>query len=350
MKLKEKTININFLETFRVQTDYRFNCLSVGNAFKTDFVGLIVGGQDGVLRIYDITKIDACKPQILLETKGGSILCMAIHDVTGFYYNDLVVGDTNGTVTVFCNQQILCRHSLAKDSLTALQIHTDQFGNNSIVTCDESGNISAILPSKELWRINKNNLNLLKGPSQKVKITSLLSTQLVTSNGEKCSYVLAADDNKQLHFLHQGQVVMTIATPAIVTAMCSGIFLEATKLDVGTDPAAAADRTQVALGCTNGAIYILHNFTLTEEEYANAHYHVTELLCHPSANGKADYLLCSGHFNALQIYADGKKVGHFEMPDWVSSMTLMTTGLDRREQLVIGCLDNTILGLNLQEM
>lgn len=44
--------------------------------------------------------------------------------------------------------------------------------------------------------------------------------------------------------------------------MCSGQFIDADKLDVGVEASAVKSQSQVALGCMNGAIYILHNFTV----------------------------------------------------------------------------------------
>lgn len=76
-----------------------------------------------------------CPPQIQLETKGGPIQTLAVHDVTKFYNDDIVAGDSLGTVTVFCNQQILSRHGLAKSSIRCLQIHKDpcKLGYHSLI-------------------------------------------------------------------------------------------------------------------------------------------------------------------------------------------------------------------------
>ncbi|XP_060574235.1 uncharacterized protein LOC132731946 [Ruditapes philippinarum] len=350
MKLKEKEIKVIGTELFKIKTSYKFNCLRLGTAFKKDLQGLIVGGEDGIIRIYDMSSnIETKNPKILLETKGGPIQTMAVHDVTKFYNDDLVTGDSVGMVTIFCNQQILCRHSLAKDSIKCLQIHKDQLGNCSIVTSDESGYICATSPSKELWRININNLPTSKGPTEKSVVTCLLSTDLVTPTGEKCSYILAADDNKHLHFVHQGEVVMTLNTPEIITAMCSGLFIDADKLDFGQDAGNMKSQSQVALGCNNGAIYILHNFTISEEEFGNAKYHITHLIPHQSVNLKVDLLLCAGHFNALHIYHEGKKVGSYETPEWINSMDLSLGDKDKKPEIVVGCSDNSITGINLFE-
>jgi len=45
--------------------------------------------------------------------------------------------------------------------------------------------------------------------------------------------------------------------------MCSGLFIDAEKLDLGPDMSVSKDIPQVALGCANGAIHILHNFTVS---------------------------------------------------------------------------------------
>ena len=37
--------------------------------------------------------------------------------------------------------------------------------------------------------------------------------------GEKCNYILATDDRQHLHVINQGEVVMTVNTPTVVTAV-----------------------------------------------------------------------------------------------------------------------------------
>lgn len=45
--------------------------------------------------------------------------------------------------------------------------------------------------------------------------------------------------------------------------MCSGVFVDVDKLDVGPEGMASKDIPQVALGCANGAVHILHSFTVS---------------------------------------------------------------------------------------
>lgn len=44
-----------------------------------------------------------------METKGGSIQAMHLYDLTGLRVQDLVVGDSNGVVTMFSRQRFLSK-------------------------------------------------------------------------------------------------------------------------------------------------------------------------------------------------------------------------------------------------
>lgn len=309
-----------------------------------------MGGEDGIIRVYRMSPdIDIKSPEVVLETKSGPVQTLAIHDVTKFYHNDLIVGDSCGTVTVFCNQQILCRHNLARDNISCLQIQNDAFGSCSIVCSDESGNVCAIQPTTELWKININNLPIFKNPAQKTVIRCLLSAELAGVGGEKCNYIIAADDRQHLHVINQGEVVMTVNTPTVVTAMCCGNFIDTVKLEGVQEASGSKDNQQVALGSASGAIYILHNFTVTEDEFANANYPITNLHRYPNHTGQLDFLLSTGHFNALHVYHDGKKVGHLETSDWVNSIAIAESSKDNQPSVVLGCLDNSILSVKITE-
>lgn len=61
----------------------------------------------------------------LLETKGGSIQAIHLHDLTGFGALDLAVGDCDGVVTLFSRQQILSKRDLGS-GITDITIHSDQ--------------------------------------------------------------------------------------------------------------------------------------------------------------------------------------------------------------------------------
>ncbi|KAL3874778.1 hypothetical protein ACJMK2_037747 [Sinanodonta woodiana] len=349
MKLKE-IYNINCIVSF--STKYKFNVLLVGSAFSQSGLNLLLGGEDGIVRIYEfVQKSDFTQPKLTLETKGGSIQTLTVHDLTKFYNNDVIVGDSCGMLTVFCNRQILCRSSLSDDSINCLQIDKDDAGNSCIVTADDSGCISAVLPSQELWRINLNNVIMLKEPSQQVSVKCLLTVNLMDQAGQRSNYILATDNIQHLHIIRQGLVVMTTKTPSIITAMCSGHFVDSEKISDGSVKVEGGgnskDHTQVALGSATGAIYILHNFMVTEDEYANAKYPIRQLASLPVSDGPLDFLLCTGNFNSLQVYLDGKSVGQYTTPDWINSMDTADIDNDGKLEIVVSCLDNSVLALKI---
>jgi hypothetical protein len=59
-----------------------------------------------------------------LETKGGSIQALNLHDLTGFGTLDLAVGDSDGVVTLFTRQQILSKRDLGSP-IRQLCIYSD---------------------------------------------------------------------------------------------------------------------------------------------------------------------------------------------------------------------------------
>ncbi|KAK3592558.1 hypothetical protein CHS0354_005620, partial [Potamilus streckersoni] len=224
-------------------------------------------------------------------------------------------------------------------------------GNSCIVTGDDSGCITAVLPSQELWRINLNNVIMLKEPSQQVSVKCLLTVNLMDQAGQRSNYILAADNTQHLHIIRQGLVVMTTKTPSIITAMCSGHFVDSEKISDGSvkieGGGSSKNDTQVALGSATGAIYILHNFMVTEDEYANAKYPIRQLASLPVSDGPLDFLLCSGNFNSLQVYLDGKSVGQYTTPDWINSMDTADIDNDGKLEIVVSCLDNSVLALKI---
>ena len=51
---------------------------------------------------------------LTLESKGGPIQAVALHDVTRLGNKDVVVTDSRGMVTVFSNEQILTRRAVSQ--------------------------------------------------------------------------------------------------------------------------------------------------------------------------------------------------------------------------------------------
>lgn len=341
MKLKENA-PFSITELWSIKTKYKFNCLCLNILFRETGLNLAVGGEDGVIRVYDLTKEDGYKsPQLSLETKSGPVQAMKIEDITKFYHNDLVTVDSCGMMTVFCNRQILCRQSITDSCLNCLQIQKDKTGNLAIILSSDSGTVCGVLPSNVLWRINLNELKLNEVRSSALSVKCQLTVNLTDEHNQKSSYVLVSDSYCQMYVIHQGTVVMVIKTPSIITAMCSGNFVKSEKLPVTlTATSGSGSGEQVALGSDTGALFIFNNFSITE--FANAQYPITSLSKLPFPDLEQDLLLCAGYFNELQIYSDGKLLDKFPTSDWINSMDTADIDGDGVQEAVIGCMDSTL--------
>ncbi|XP_061171952.1 uncharacterized protein LOC133181476 [Saccostrea echinata] len=341
MKLKEN-VPFSVTELWSTKTDYRFNCLCLGTLFRESGLNLVVGGEDGVIRVYDLTKDGGYKStQLSLETKSGPVQAMKIEDITKFYHNDLVAVDSCGMMTVFCNRQILCRQSITDSCLNCLQIQKDKTGNMAIILSSDSGVVCGVLPSNVLWRINLNDLKLNQVCSSTLSVKCQLTVNLTNEHNQRSSYVLVSDSDCQLYVIHQGAVVMVIKTPSIITAMCSGNFVKTEKLPVTLSTTSESrSGEQVALGSDTGALFIFHNFSITE--FANAQYPITSLSKLPFPDLEQDLLLCAGYFNELLIYSDGKLLDKFTTSDWIGGVETADIDSDGVQEVVIGCLDNTL--------
>ncbi|XP_013381513.1 uncharacterized protein LOC106152470 [Lingula anatina] len=330
-----------------------FNIIKVGKVFRQACQSLVTGCEDGVIRIYDIAQIQrGINVKLLhsLETKGGPIQALAVHDVTRFGATDLVVGDSRGSVTIFCQEQILSRSHVSDHSIDCMQIQQDDTGHVAVVTGDSDGNVCALLPYSELWRIRaRDHVPVPKSVSGSYKIKSLLSLEIPSCPGvASTNYILASDSCRNLYIIQQGSVVKVIQTPCVISAMTCGKFAHVEGDDTAPVPdevgslAASKSAHQVALGGETGAIYILHNFQILSEEYANIELPITKLSSLPGEN-HSDLLLCAGYFNSLIVVQNGKELCKHTTPDWVNSIVVTD-----RDNILLGCIDNTVQSLRVK--
>ncbi|BFZ07315.1 hypothetical protein BsWGS_10354 [Bradybaena similaris] len=324
-----------------------FCTMALATLFRPKELSLIVGCEDGLVRIYDVSaKCLDVNSQSVLETKSGPIQCLRVHDITKFYHNDLIVGDSCGMLTVFCNRQILSRQSLSSDSIICVTVVEDNGGSPVIVCSNDSGVITWVQLTTELWRINLNSLSN-KNPSHLVKVSCLQTVQMTDSTGNRRQYLLAADNSNRIHVICNGAIISSLMTPSSITAMTQGRFIPSTKLSLPPGVSSASDSEQVALGACNGAVYILHNFHVTLDEFVNAKCSVTNMCTVPQTDSSTDVLLCAGYFSALHLYKDGQLLMQYPTSDWVSSIAVADIDGDGTQEVVIGCKDNTVVALKL---
>ncbi|XP_059179596.1 uncharacterized protein LOC131958525 [Physella acuta] len=324
-----------------------FNSMAVAVIFRPTGLSLILGCEDGMVRIHDLSAkhLDE-KPKTILETKSGPIQCLTVHDVTRFYHNDLIVGDSCGMLTVFCNRQILSRQSLSSDSIICSTVVEDNGGSPVIVSSNDSGVITGVQPTEELWRINLNSLSN-KNPALIVKISCLLAVHITDASGNKRQYLLAADNAKRIHVISNGSLVSSLIAPNNITAMTQGRFIPSSKLNLPSGLSQSAESEQVALGSSSGSVYILHNFNITLDEYVNAKCPITNLCTLPQPDNTTDILLCAGHFSSLHLYKDRELLTEYHTADWVNNIATADIDDDGVLEIILGCMDKSVVALKV---
>ncbi|XP_078001268.1 uncharacterized protein LOC144453787 [Glandiceps talaboti] len=320
------------------------NKLVVGHVFRYSSQVIILGGEDGVIAVYDLPNDkhnEELKLKCTLETKSGPIQSLLLYDVTKLGSVDLLVGHSGGMVTIFCNEQILNRCSFSEHSVDELQVDHDATGNLSVVVGDKGGNINAFLPFRPLWRLRIADVTLPQNVSKPAAVTCLLTANLTSPSGNMSNYILVCDDCQRLHILQQGSVVQTLHTQSIVTAMCCGQFLPESESDTTSSHSRSA--SQIALAGQDGSIYIMSHFQIYSVEYGSVHLPLTQVMTFPaSKDGEMDYILCAGHFNSVMLYHTGKLVTKYTTSDWVNAMATADVNNDGEMEIIISCLDNTI--------
>ncbi|KAK2169609.1 hypothetical protein LSH36_8g01061 [Paralvinella palmiformis] len=317
---------------------------------------LVLGHEDGIVRVYslpqcgDISHVECLECIQTLESKGGPIQTLMIHDVTKLAHNDIIVADSRGMVTIFSNEQILTRKAVSEHCIQCIGIQKDALGYNAIIIGDRQGHVAAFSPFTEFWRVRLSDLGQYKNLALRPQVTCVHITELTDKYGQRRSCVLVSDTCKAVHMIQGGSIVLTLYTPAVVTAMVSGHFVESNEADENDTVMANQTWTeeQVLMGTDNGAIYIMANFQIYQEEYANIHHTITHLSTLASADSQiTDTLLCAGHFDALCILRDGQEISHHKTSAWIISLVTADINNDGVDEILIGCHDNTLHALKV---
>ncbi|KAL8589732.1 hypothetical protein ACOMHN_027240 [Nucella lapillus] len=349
MKIKKENSDmLQGIVLWKFKAEENFNSLCVDRVLSPSGLSLILGGEDGIIRVFDVDHLpSSAKPKASVDTKGGPIQCLATHNVTRLGQVDMLSADSQGTLTVVCGQQILSRQSLASHALTCLLVQEDGRGYIELVSSSERGLVFASQSSCQLWAINLNDFVKVSRRSF-VRVKCLLSVELPDCHGHSLQYLMVADDSPHIHLVLHGQIVSSFLTPATVNAMAEGVFIPPSQLDVagsGVPPGGACK--QVALGTATGAIYIFYNMAITAEEIARAESPITHLAAVPQADSPLDLLLCAGHCKALSVYRQGKLVHRHTTSDWVNVMVTADVDKDGSKEVIVGCMDRTITALKL---
>ncbi|CAO3662858.1 unnamed protein product [Umbelopsis ramanniana] len=263
---------------------------------------------------------------------------------------DLIVGDSDGTVTVFSRRQMLSKRIIGA-AITHLEMYEDLIGGFEIISGGVDGIVTSFHPHDSRWRCNvgEESARLYTGSAaagHSPSIRCLLSVKLEDTDGLSVAYILVCDGWPLLHFLSKGERIMTISLPSIINTMCAGYFSRSSRNTNADEP---GGKQQIALAGQNGDIYIMENYKISA--FFSVGYPVTKLLRYRPRgfeNTSPDVLICAGHRNELKAYHNGSLIATYETEDWIHDMTLGDIDADDNEELVLGLLNQTILVLKFQ--
>ncbi|GAN05885.1 conserved hypothetical protein [Mucor ambiguus] len=352
MNLLENKPTLKFQKLWSNKLSDSINCLAVGKPFLEELSeenDILIGTTAG-----RVLTLNQTKPvEGLLETKGGSIQSILLHDLTGFGALDLAVGDCDGTVTLFSRQQILSKRDLGS-AITDLNIHSDLAGGCEIIAGDIDGSLSSFQQHDALWKINiaEESAKLAtlavtgrKSPS----IRCTLSTVLKDRFGMDMACLLVCDGWPLVHFIQNGERILSIRSPSVIHSV--GNFLNSKDLrrfkvndhNKRGPESHKLDYQQVLMAGKDGNVYIMIDFEIFQ--WFNVGFCLEKIMrFRPSAldESQTDMIICTGHSNEVLIYQNGEQIFHICTSDWPHAITLGDINADGQDELVLGLLDQTI--------
>ncbi|OBZ90927.1 hypothetical protein A0J61_01029 [Choanephora cucurbitarum] len=351
----------SFIKLWSSKLSDSINCLAVGKPFLEELSeenDILIGTTAGRVMILNQTK----PVEGLLETKGGSIQSIQLHDLTGFGALDLAVGDCDGIVTLFSRQQILSKRDLGS-AITDITIHHDLTGSCEIIAGDINGSLTSFQQHDALWKINI--------AEESAKLATLGSVGILTSHAYRCTMLIRydrKDDNHLLYDIWIGYDLFTCMRRLAIGSfhtkwrentifaiakryqLSHFISEEGLKRFISNHPnkkirkdSKKIDLRQVLFAGQDGFVYIMIDFEIFQWFYVG--FCLTKIIqFRPSTlkTHESDIVLCTGHSNEVAIYQDGEKISSIKTSDWPHAITLGDVNADGKDELILGSLDQMI--------
>ncbi|CAG8452242.1 7243_t:CDS:2 [Ambispora gerdemannii] len=312
------------------------NCLIVGalpserssKAVIKETSHIIVGTNEGKIFMFGEDK-----EGIMMETKSGPIQSIVLCDITGFGIPDIIVGDSYGSVMIFEKQQLVVKRELGA-AVKHMTMFRDAVNGHELVIGDSAGVLSALTLYQD-------------GMSFDPSIRCMLHVTLLDQFQIPTKFLLVCDRSPYVHLIQSGIRTLSIIVPSssIANAMCSGYFrrkdiFDPEVVNIRYDMPSAV---QVVLGCEDGNIYIMEDYTIHNMlKMDNPITDVKRFRPHNLESTETDFLVCIGHFNEVRIFKDCEPLRSIITDDLVSAIDIGDANNDGRPELIIGMLNNTI--------
>ncbi|KAI8068415.1 hypothetical protein BC940DRAFT_366950 [Gongronella butleri] len=335
------------------------NCLLVGNPFgRQNRQGndILIGSLHGRVLYVNRNK----DVQLLCESKGGPVQCVLIQDLDGSWQPTVLVGDCDGKVTFFRNQQIQGNIKIGRP-IHALVHHENEVGDHQLVAGDSHGSVTSFGLHATTWKQNldyySNNLDLHdSGAFQYMAVKCLHSVKLQDDRNARVSCLLACSGASTVFVVYE-ESIENIRTPTPIESICSGFFVTKdeverlrTRNEDGMDvddeerpPTTATVDVQVLLAGQDGHTYIMIDFEIYP--YFQAEWTVTHVLrFRPRSlpSKETDMVICAGQSDVIAVYHHGKRVSEIKCKDWPQCIALGDLDQEGKDSLVVGYEDQSI--------
>ncbi|KAI9316016.1 hypothetical protein BX666DRAFT_282716 [Dichotomocladium elegans] len=301
------------------------NCLAIGKPFLEELIeenDILIGSTAGRVLILNQSK----PAEVLLETKGGSIQAIKLYDLTGLRAQDLVVGDSNGVVTMFSRQRFLSKMDI-QSPVTHIEIHEVQAQGYEIVAGTMNGHVTSFQPRELLWTldVSKESITLATlgmDRHRAIGIHCMLSAFIRDRFDNPQATLLVCDGWPFVHLIQDSRRVLSIRVPTVIQSMAAGCFLTAStirrfqafnassrpKHDENDVPNKVLDSNQVLLAGQDGSVYIMIDAEI--HHWFKVGYSLSKVMTFRPAclpNDEPDLVLCVGHSNGVQVFQHGER-------------------------------------------
>jgi len=378
-------------EIWKRHVEFSFNCVTIGEIFDSEIPKLIFGGVSG--KVHILSSIESNEENSILETKGGPIQTLLLHDVTKFGMIDLIVGDSAGNLELFSRHTLLSRSQLQAE-ITCIIISEHYL----VLVGDANGNVTCFSPPflEVLWKLRVvdekdafvDDRGISDSSVSDPAIRCMLSCSINDQFGSRIHGLLLCYGKNSIRFYCHQSLIFSIETPSVVNTLCIGNFsiiplartcAKRRKLEIYSPKrnqmdnkdneyhslsSISKDSLQIVVGCEDGFIYIVEPSERRLKRWIDVGYPITKLVAirvkpkrasgkrtvsndvnesneNPHSTQTSMLLCCCGHFNGLKIFSGEKLFLEYKTSNWIHAIDTGDVDGDGEDEILIGTMESS---------
>ncbi|KAJ1962069.1 hypothetical protein IWQ62_003650 [Dispira parvispora] len=290
--------------------------------------------------------------------------------------DEVIVGDSRGTLAVYTNFHLLTHKELGTSPITTVgfmppfwpttpQAHLTLNPTHQILLGDQSGTLTCTSAQQMNWRLAFTQLtqrllsqeptpglmSSLSGLGNSISAHSpvrcILPVLWALPDGSTAPYCFVITDQTLVYVLSHQTLVTIIHLPCQPRSLAKGHFClpfqaPAQSQDSPNSSLRDSSADQVLVGCEDGSVYQITN-QLTLSLLFVCDYSLTQLAVYrprkpqsPTAKAEEpDWIICIGHCNQLFVYRAQQCLLCIPLDDWASEMAVYDIDDDGQQEIII---------------